>query len=111
MRELPSHLLAMPFRDKLASLRQSPAMRLGLLLLGIIIMIVAPIVGLLPGPGGTIVFAIGLGLTLRNSLWAKRRYVDLKRKQPRIGGFADWGLQRSSPKRRKERTKRDKDGE
>lgn len=99
----------MPLRDKIAILRQSPSIRFALLLLGIVIMIVAPVIGLLPGPGGTIVFAIGLGLTLRNSLWAKRRYVDLKRKQPRIGGFADWGLQRSSSKRRKERSKRDND--
>ncbi len=111
MRSLPSHLMAMPFRDRIARLRQSPALRFGLLLLGIVIMIVAPIIGLLPGPGGTIVFAIGLGLTLRNSLWAKRRYVDLKRKQPRIGGIADWGLQRASPKRRKERSKRDESSE
>ena len=96
----------MPFKDRLSILRQTPSIRFALLLIGIVTMIVAPIIGLLPGPGGTIVFAIGLGLTLRNSLWAKRRYVDLKRKQPRIGGFADWGLQRASPKRRKERNKR-----
>ncbi len=96
----------MTLKDRLSRARQSPGVRFALLLLGVVIMSVAPIVGALPGPGGTIVFAIGLGLTLRNSLWAKRRYVDLKRKRPRIGGFADWGLQRASPKRRKERDKR-----
>lgn len=96
----------MPLKDRIALLRQSPAIRYALLVLGVLIMIIAPFVGALPGPGGTIVFAIGLGLTLRNSLWAKRRYVDVKRKRPRIGGFADWGLQRASPKRRKARDKR-----
>jgi hypothetical protein len=97
----------MSLRDRLSKLNQSPAVRFALFILGVLIMIIAPIIGLLPGPGGIVVFAFGLALALRSSLWAKRRYVDLKRWQPRIGGWADWGLRRPSAKRRKERSKRE----
>ena len=40
----------------------------------------------LPGPGGVFTFALGLGLMLRNSAWAKRQYVRFKRRWPRPGG-------------------------
>jgi hypothetical protein len=71
-----------------------------LVVLGATLMIVSPIAGLLPGPGGIIVFAIGLGLTLRNSAWAKRRYVEFKRRFPKPGDWTDWGMRRPSRKRR-----------
>lgn len=74
-------------------------------------MIVAPLAGLLPGPGGIVVFAIGLGLVLRNSLWAKRRYVDFKRRFPKPASWTDWGMRRASHKRRTEVSKqRKRDG-
>jgi hypothetical protein len=92
----------MTFRERLAQLRQNPVVRYGLLVFGVLMMLVSPIVGLLPGPGGIFVFAIGLGLTLQNSMWARRRYVELKRSQPKIGSWTDWGLRRASPKRREE---------
>src|SRR4030095_9887554 len=68
--------------------------------LGILLMMAAIPVGALPGPGGIFVFAAGLALVLKTSMWAKRRYVDLKRKQPKIGRWADWGLRRQSARRR-----------
>lgn len=71
-----------------------------LFLLGSTLMIASPLAGLLPGPGGLIVFAIGLGLTLRNSAWAKRRYVDFKRRFPKPAAWTDWGMRRESAKRR-----------
>ncbi len=95
----------MNIREHYALLQQSPAFRLALFILGCVMMVVAPIAGLLPGPGGIFVFAIGLGLALRSSIWAKRHYVRLKRKQPKIGGWADWGLRRQSAKRRDEISK------
>ena len=63
---------------------------------GVILMIFAPIVGgpLLPGPFGFLGFALGLALVLRNSRWAKRRYVLWKRRWPRGGAWTDWGLRR-----------------
>ncbi len=68
-------------------------------------MIVSPLAGLLPGPGGIIVFAIGLGLALKNSAWAKRRYVAFKRRFPKPAGLAEWGMRRPSTKRRSARAK------
>ena len=54
----------------------------------------------LPGPGGIFVFAIGLAMVLKTSMWAKRHYVRFKRWQPKAGRWADWGLRRRSAKRR-----------
>ena len=85
--------------------KQGQAMRVVLIITGCFIMATAPIVGVLPGPGGTIVFAFGLAITLRNSAWAKRIYVRVKKKLPKIGHVADWGLRRQSPKRRREVSK------
>ena len=79
--------------------------RLTLFGLGVLLMIVSPIAGAIPGPGGIFVFAGGLALALRNSPWAKRRYVHFKRWQPRFGAWADWGLRRRSAKRREEMRK------
>jgi hypothetical protein len=101
--------MGMTFKARLALLRQNPALRLAAFILGCVMMIAAPLAGLLPGPGGIFLFAIGLGLALRSSIWAKRRYVELKKKQPKLGGWADWGLRRASAKRRDEAAKR-KDG-
>ena len=79
--------------------------RLALFVLGILLMMATPAVAILPGPGGIFVFAAGLTLALRNSDWAKRRYVRFKRWQPRAGAWADWGMRRKSARRRKEQQK------
>ena len=71
-----------------------------MLVLGWLLLALTPVVGVLPGPGGIFLFALGLGLVLRNSLWAKRRYVRFKRRWPRSGGWADRGLRRASARRR-----------
>ncbi|MCL6682839.1 hypothetical protein [Sphingomonas alba] len=77
--------------------------------LGILLMLASIPVGALPGPGGIFVFAAGLALVLRTSMWAKRRYVRFKRWQPKAGRWADWGLQRRSAKRREELRKERKE--
>ena len=69
-------------------------------MLGVLLMIVSPFFGVLPGPGGLIVFGAGLGLTLKYSEWAKRQYVIFKRKHPNKGRWADWGMRRRSARRR-----------
>jgi hypothetical protein len=89
--------------------RSTGLIRFGLMVLGSVLMIAAPLVGWVPGPGGTILFAVGLGLVLRNSLWAKRRYVDFKRRFPKPAKFADWGMRRPSHKRRADRDKAQRD--
>lgn len=70
---------------------------------GILLIIVSPLVGAIPGPGGVFVFAAGLALILQNSEWAKRLYVRFKRRHPNKGRWADWGLRRSSARRREAR--------
>lgn len=82
------------------ALGRNETIRLSLFALGGLLILATPFVGLLPGPGGIFVFAAGLSLILKNSLWAKRRYVEFKRRWPRHGAWADWGLRRSSAKRR-----------
>ena len=77
-----------------------PFLRQALFLLGILLIIVSPLVGAIPGPGGVIVFAAGLGLVLKYSGWAKRQYVRFKRAPPNKGRWADWGMRRPSARRR-----------
>ena len=77
-----------------------PAVQWSLFVLGVIMIILSPVAGVIPGPGGVIVFGIGLGLVLKTSMWAKRHYVRFKRWQPKAGSWADWGLRRRSARRR-----------
>jgi len=77
-----------------------PVVEWGIFVLGVLLMIASIPVGALPGPGGIFVFAAGLALVLKTSMWAKRRYVRFKRQQPKVGRWADWGLRRRSALRR-----------
>jgi len=77
-----------------------------LLALGVVFLAVTPLIGPLPGPGGIVTFAIGAGLVLQNSLWARKRYVRLKKSRPKMGDWADWGLRRKSALRRFKRDAR-----
>lgn len=77
----------------------------GLLLL----FVVAPLVGAVPGPGGVIVAGIGLAMVLKTSMWAKRRYARFKKWEPTVlgkqvkpGNWTDFALRRRSARRRKE---------
>ena len=92
----------MSLRDRWIALGKVPAVRTAMFVLGILLMIVSPLAGVLPGPGGILVFAAGLALTLKYSEWAKRKYVEFKRKHPNKGRWADWGMRRPSAKRREE---------
>ena len=73
---------------------------------GVLMLVVSPLVGAIPGPGGIVVAGIGLALILKTSMWAKRRYVKFKRWQPKAGRWADWGLRRRSARRREAIRKR-----
>ncbi len=92
----------MRLRDRWRHFERNSTVRVGLFVLGLILMAISPIIGALPGPGFIIVFPIGLGLCLKYSRWAKRRYVHFKRRWPKHGHWADWGLRRTSAKRRAE---------
>ncbi len=77
-----------------------PAVRSALVVVGFILIALAPVLGPVPGPGGIIVFGAGLSLVLKYSAWAKRYYVRFKRRHPKKGDWTDWGLRRGSAKRR-----------
>lgn len=54
------------------------------LVLGWVLMVAGPVVGgPLPGPFGIVGFAAGLILVLRNSRWARRFFIRIKRRYPR----------------------------
>jgi len=107
----PNHMLWMISRQQWNAMLDRPSAQWALFVVGIIMIIISPVAGLLPGPGGVIVFGFGLGLVLKTSQWAKRRYVHFKRWQPKAGRWADWGLMRRSARRRerlrKEREQRE----
>ena len=90
----------MSIRAYWLALGKIPVVRTGLFVLGLVLMAVSPLLGVLPGPGGIIVFGAGLGLTLKYSQWAKRQYVCFKRRHPKKGAWADWGMRRRSYRRR-----------
>lgn len=78
----------------------NPIVEWTLFAIGVLLLVVSPLVGAIPGPGGIIVAGIGLALVLKTSAWAKRRYVRFKRWQPTAGRYADLALRRRSAKRR-----------
>src|SRR3546814_14925968 len=84
-------------------LRSNAQVRLALFGLGLLLMIAAPILGPLPGPGFIILFPAGLMLSLQNSPWAKRVYVRFKRRHPRYAAWNDRLMRRASAARRRAR--------
>ena len=84
-------------------LRSNAQIRSALFALGVLLMIVAVLIGPLPGPGFLIVFPVGLMLALQNSIWAKRRYVRFKGRHPRYGAWTDRVMRRVSAARRRAR--------
>ena len=57
----------MNIRERWLALGRVPAVKTALIVLGFLLMAVSPLFGVLPGPGGIIVFAAGLALTLKYS--------------------------------------------
>ncbi len=96
----------MEFGPRFRALERHPTGRTALFVSGVVLMVIAPIIGLLPGPGGFPLALLGLTLMLRYSRWTKRLYVRMKRRWPKQGALADWGLRRASAKRRVERARR-----
>lgn len=84
---------------------RSPLVRTILFVTGLVVIAASPLIGILPGPGGIPVFAAGLVLVLRNSLWAQKRFVRARRRWPRFGRYADMALRRRSFRRRRLREK------
>ncbi|QGY79420.1 hypothetical protein [Sphingorhabdus lacus] len=78
----------------------SSAYRWAMVILGWMLVVSAPLVSWLPGPGGLALFIIGLGVILKHSLWAKKRYSRLSKLHPEYGRWADWALRRSKVQHR-----------
>jgi hypothetical protein len=87
-------------RDQLRKFVDHPIVEWSLFVIGVVLLLLSPVVGAIPGPGGIVVAGIGLALILKTSMWAKRHYVKFKRWQPKAGRWTDWALQRRSAKRR-----------
>jgi hypothetical protein len=82
-----------------------PVVETALFVVGVVLLILSPLVGIIPGPGGIVVAGIGLALILKTSMWAKRRYVRFKRvpftiRGRRLGDLTDLALRRRSARRR-----------
>ena len=97
-------------RDQWRRFIDHPVVEWTMFVVGAVLLLLSPLVGALPGPGGIIVAGIGLALVLRTSMWAKRRYVRFKRWQPKVGRWTDWALRRSSAKRREALKKAEEPG-
>jgi hypothetical protein len=90
----------MGWRNKWAKFLDNPIVEWSLFPLGVVLLILSPLVGVIPGPGGIIVAGLGLALILKTSMWAKRHYARFKRWQPKAGRWTDWALRRQSAQRR-----------
>lgn len=75
-------------------LSENRAFQWALIVLGWFLMVLAPLIGWLPGPGGLVLFPIGLALVLKNSLWAKRRYARISKRHPEYGEWVNWAIRR-----------------
>ena len=82
-------------------IRQNAYVRFWLFILGCLLLLLVPVVGLLPGPGGVLLFPVGLALALQNSTWAKRVYSRFKRNHPRYAAWADRLMRRPSAARKR----------
>ena len=79
---------------------RSEPFRVFQLILGVFLMLVAPIIGIpTPGPLGIFIFAFGLALVLRHSAWARRRYVRYTRRYPQVQKAVNFGLRRKSKRK------------
>lgn len=105
-----THIRCMSLRSKWLEWGRIPVVRQALFLTGCLLILLSPVVGAIPGPGGVIVFAFGLGLVLKYSEWAKRQYVRFKRRHPNKGRWADWGMRRRSARRREARRREETTG-
>ena len=58
--------------------------RVGMVLLGLLIILAGVLISPLPGPGGIPVIVVGLMIVLKNSFKARRQFVRLHRAHPRV---------------------------
>lgn len=83
MADTPAPLFDEPEPDVARMSAARRFVRLMLAALGVLVIVLGVLIAPLPGPGGLPVVAVGLMIVLRNSFWAKRRFVELSRRHPR----------------------------
>ena len=96
----PSQIACVGRQGKWAKVLDNPIVELTILGLGVLLVIGGLVISPVPGPGGAFLIAPGVALILKTSMWAKRRYVNIKRWQPGAGRWMDWALRRPRAKRR-----------
>lgn len=74
-----------------------PLRKIALLGLGWLLVVIGPIIGLLPGPGGFPITAAGLVLILSQSYMAKRIFIRMVQRYPRILGPLRRFIRRGKP--------------
>jgi hypothetical protein len=87
-------------REKWRKFLDNPVVEWTIFATGVLLILAGFVIAPLPGPGGVFLSAPGVALILKTSTWAKRRYVRVKRWQPRAGRWMDWALRRPSHQRR-----------
>ena len=103
-----AHIAVMIDRSQWKRWLAHPIVDWTIFILGVLLILLSPVVGAIPGPGGVFVLALGLAMVLRTSRWARRRYVEFKRWQPKAGRWTDWGMRRKSALRREALAKEQK---
>ena len=93
-------------REQMDRFIDHPVVEWTIFAVGVVLILLSPLAGAIPGPGGIFIFAIGLAMVLKTSMWAKRHYVRFKRRRPKIGRWTDWGMRRRSALRREARLKK-----
>ncbi|MFZ4382047.1 MAG: hypothetical protein ACOYO0_08805 [Sandarakinorhabdus sp.] len=89
--------------DFLDTLVRSEPFRVFQILLGLLLLPVAGLIGVVsPAPIGVFVLGAGLALVLRNSRWARRRYLFHTRRHPRVRKAVDLGLMRGRARKRRQ---------
>jgi hypothetical protein len=91
---LGHHIGKMEQPDR-TSWRDSNAYRMVMLWLGWLLVLGAPLLGPIPGPGALLILPIGLAIILKHSLWAKKRYARAARLHPQYANWANWAMRRS----------------
>jgi tellurite resistance protein TerC len=89
-----------PFDDlaQAAELAWKRARRVVILVVGLtIVFVVAPLTGLIPGPGGSLVAIAGLALLATEFVWARNLLVGLRRRALAIAARADVAMGKPRP--------------
>jgi putative Mn2+ efflux pump MntP len=85
---------------KIRKSAQHRAVQLVMMLCGWALVISAPIVSWLPGPGGLLFFILGLGLILKNSHWARKQFARHSKRHPEYSLWIGWALRRKRFRKR-----------